>query len=62
MNKESIEKIKIAFRKVIENENISNEDKLELLMNIDLFLTYYEDNIRILNKYGKKRRTYDKKN
>lgn len=56
MNKESIDKIKDKFIDIIENTNIDNADKLELLMNIDLFLTYYEDNIKILQQYGKRRK------
>lgn len=55
MNKESLEKIKDKFIDIIENTNIDNADKLELLMNIWLFLENYEENIKILQKYGKKR-------
>lgn len=55
MNKESIEKIREEILKIKENKHINEIDKLELLMNIDLFLTYYEENIKILQKYGKKR-------
>lgn len=55
MNKESLDKIKDKFVDIIENTNIDNADKLELLMNIWLFLENYEDNIKILQKYGKKR-------
>ena len=56
MNKESLEKIKEKFVDIIENTNIENSDKLELLMNICLFLDNYEENIKILQQYGKKRR------
>lgn len=56
MNKESLDKIKDKFIDIIENTNIDNADKLELLMNIDLFLTYYEENIKILQQYGKRRK------
>lgn len=56
MNKESLEKIKEKFVDIIENTNIENADKLELLMNICLFLENYEENIKILQQYGKKRR------
>lgn len=55
MNKESLETLKNKFIEIIENTNIDNADKLELLMNIWLFLENYEDNIKILHKYGKKR-------
>lgn len=56
MNKESLNKIKEKFVDIIENTNIENADKLELLMNICLFLDNYEENIKILQQYGKKRR------
>lgn len=56
MNKESLEKIKDKFIDIIENTNIDNADKLELLMNIWLFLENYEENIKILQKYGKRRK------
>lgn len=55
MNKESLEILKDKFIDIIENTNIDNADKLELLMNIWLFLENYEENIKILHKYGKKR-------
>lgn len=55
MNKESLDKIKDRFIDIIENTNIDNADKLELLMNIWLFLENYEENIKILQQYGKKR-------
>ena len=55
MNKESLDKIKDKFIDIIENTNIDNADKLELLMNIWLFLENYEENIKILQQYGKKR-------
>jgi hypothetical protein len=56
MNKESLNKIKEKFVDIIENTNIENADKLELLMNICLFLDNYEDNIKILQQYGKRRK------
>lgn len=56
MNKESLDKIREEIFKIKENKHINEIDKLELLMNIDLFLTYYEDNIKILNRYGKRRK------
>ena len=56
MNKESLDKIKDKFIDIIENTNIDNADKLELLMNIWLFLENYEENIKILQQYGKKRK------
>lgn len=55
MNKESLEKIREEILKIKENKHINEIDKMELLLNIDLFLTYYEENIKILQKYGKKR-------
>jgi hypothetical protein len=55
MNKESLEILKDKFIDIIENTNIDNADKLELLMNIWLFLENYEENIKLLHKYGKKR-------
>lgn len=61
MNKESIKKIKEEIFKIKENKNINEIDKIELLMNIDLFLTYYEDNIEILNEYGKRRKKWTMK-
>lgn len=54
MNKESLDKIKDKFIDIIENTNIDNADKLELLMNIWLFLENYEENIKILQQYGKR--------
>lgn len=56
MNKESLEILKDKFIDIIENANIDNADKLELLMNIWLFLENYEENIKILQQYGKKRK------
>lgn len=56
MNKESLEILKDKFIDIIENTNIDNADKLELLMNIWLFLENYEENIKILQQYGKKRK------
>jgi len=56
VNKESLEILKDKFIDIIENTNIDNADKLELLMNIWLFLENYEENIKILQQYGKKRK------
>ena len=56
MNKESLDKIKDKFIDIIENTNIDNADKLELLMNIWLFLENYEESIKILQQYGIKRK------
>ena len=56
MNKESLEILKDKFIDIIENTNIESADKLELLMNIWLFLENYEENIKILQQYGKKRK------
>jgi len=61
MNKESLEKIREEIFKIKENKHINEIDKMELLMNIDLFLQNYEDNIKILNKYGKKRKKWTMK-
>lgn len=55
MNKESLEILKNEFIDLIENINIDNADKLELLLNIYLILENYEENIKILQKYGKTR-------
>lgn len=56
MNKESLDKMREEILKIKENKHINEIDKMELLLNIDLFLTYYEDNIKILQKYGKRRK------
>ena len=61
MNKESLDKIKDKFIDIIENTNIDNADKLELLMNIWLFLENYEENIKILQQYGKRRKKWTMK-
>lgn len=55
MKKESLKKIRDGFLKVIKDSSISNDEKLELMLNIWLFLENYEENIKILHKYGKKR-------
>lgn len=64
MNKESLEFVKSKLVDVLENSNIDSVDKMELALNIWLFLEpeLYDDNIKVLAKYGKKRELkYDKK-
>ena len=61
MNKESLDKIKDKFIDIIENTNIDNADKLELLMNIWIFLENYEESIKILQQYGKRRKKWTMK-
>jgi len=56
MNKESLEIVKDLFIETLENANIDNADKLELLLNIWLFLDDYKNNIEILSEYSKKRK------
>ena len=56
MNKESLNIILDDFVSLLEKSNIDTKDKLELLINIRLFLDNYEENIKILQQYGKKRR------
>ena len=56
MNKESLEIVKDLFIETLENANIDNADKLELLLNIWLFLDDYKNNIEILSEYIKKRK------
>ena len=56
MKKQSLDEIEEKFLEAIENSNIDNVEKIELLVNIKLFLENYKDNIRILQEYGKKRR------
>ena len=63
MNKESLELVKSKLVDVLENSNIDSVDKMELTLNIWLFLEpeLYDDNIKVLSKYGKKRvLKYDK--
>lgn len=58
MNKESLEKVRSKLSEIIENEKIDKSDKMELILNLWLFLDseLYEDNIKILIKYGKSRK------
>lgn len=58
MNKESLDKIRSKLSEIIENEKIDKADKMELLLNLWWFLDseLYEDNIKTLIKYGKKRK------
>lgn len=58
MNKESLEKVRSKLSEIIENEKIDKADKMELLLNLWWFLDseLYEDNIKTLIKYGKKRK------
>lgn len=57
MNKESLELVKSKLVDVLEQSNIDSVDKMELALNIWLFLEpeLYDDNIKVLSKYGKKR-------
>lgn len=57
MNKESLDKVRSKLSEIIENEKIDKADKMELLLNLWWFLDseLYEDNIKTLIKYGKKR-------
>lgn len=63
MNKESLELVKSKLVDVLEDSNIDSADKIELALNIWLFLepVLYDDNIKVLSKYGKKRVLNDKK-
>lgn len=58
MNKESLDKVRSKLSEIIENEKIDKADKIELLLNLWWFLDseLYEDNIKTLIKYGKKRK------
>lgn len=58
MNKESLDKVRSKLSEIIENEKIDKADKMELLLNLWWFLDseLYEDNIKTLIKYGKKRK------
>lgn len=58
MNKESLNKVRSKLSEIIENEKIDKADKMELLLNLWWFLDseLYEDNIKTLIKYGKKRK------
>ena len=56
MNKESLEIIYDEIVKIIENVNIPNEDKIELLINLRKFLVDdYEQSIEVLQKTRNKR-------
>lgn len=56
MNKESLEIIFNEICKIIENVNIPNEDKIELLINLRKFLVEdYEQSIEVLQKTRNKR-------
>lgn len=56
MNKESLEIIYDEIVKIIENINIPNEDKIELLINLRKFLVEdYEQSIEVLQKTRNKR-------
>lgn len=51
MNKESLEIVYDEIVKIIENVNIPNEDKIELLINLRKFLIEdYEESLQILKK------------
>ena len=56
MNKESLIIIYDELVKIIENVNIPNEDKIELLINLRKFLVEdYEQSIEVLQKTRNKR-------
>lgn len=56
MNQESLEIIYDEIVKIIENINIPNEDKIELLINLRKFLVEdYERSIEVLQKTRNKR-------
>ena len=57
MNKESLDKVRSKLAEIIKNEKIDKADKMELILNLWWFLDseLYEDNIKTLIKYGKKR-------
>ena len=63
MNKDSLELVKSKLVDVLEDSNIDSVDKMELALNIWLFLEpeLYDDNIKVLSKYGKRRVLNDKK-
>ena len=54
MEKESLIKVRNMIIENLNSLNINNNDKAELIMNLWLFLCEenYEDNIKILRKYG----------
>lgn len=64
MNKESLELVKSKLVDVLEESNIDSVDKMELILNIWLFLEpeLYDNNIEVLSKYGKKRELKHDKN
>lgn len=56
MNQESLKIIYDEIVKIIENVNIPNEDKIELLINLRKFLVEdYEQSIEVLQKTRNKR-------
>lgn len=57
MEKESLEIIYDEIVKIIENVNIPNEDKIELLINLRKFLVEdYEQSIEVLQKTRNRKR------
>lgn len=57
MNKESLIKVRNMIIEGLNKVNINNNDKAELMMNLWLFLSeeHYDNNIKVLRKYGKKK-------
>lgn len=56
MNKESLEILKEKILEIEHDKRISTWDRMELIINMTLILDHYEENIKILNRYGKKRK------
>ena len=56
MNKESLNIVSDDFVSLLEKSNIDTKDKLELLINIRLFLENYDENIQLLKHHEKKRK------
>lgn len=53
MTSDSLDQALEIIIKAIEKSDISVYDKVELLININLFLKDYEDNIKVLKKRKK---------
>ncbi len=51
MDKESLEIVKERTHLLVDDPNISIQDKVELLINIMHFLNDYEENIEVLQKH-----------
>lgn len=50
MQKESLEVIKEKLVDLLNNTNIDTIDKIELLINLNCFLSEYDENIKILRR------------